>query len=132
MGYAAFQAKCASCHTEPLFTDLRYHNNGLPLNSYLKDYGRMRITQLSNDSLTFKTPSLRNVALTFPYMHDGRFYSLNDVFDHYSKGIQYSPALDRSLLYGISISAADRVNLMAFLKTLTDSSFVKKRAFSQP
>src|SRR5690606_3988187 len=78
-GYEVFQAKCADCHKEPLFTDNSFRNNGLVLNPWLNDFGRMRITGESGDSLKFRIPSLRNVGVTQPYMHDGRFYSLGQV-----------------------------------------------------
>ena len=72
-GYEIFQQKCARCHQEPLFTDFSYRNTGMELDSTLNDYGRMRITGRKEDSLKFRVPSLRNVFLTFPYGHDGRF-----------------------------------------------------------
>src|SRR5436309_7363926 len=89
-GYTLFQAKCDSCHTEPMFTDYSYRNNGLTVDSYLKDYGRMKITGDPADSLKFKVPSLRNVGITYPYMHDGRFWFLTQAVDHYRTGINQS------------------------------------------
>ena len=74
LGYDIFKQKCASCHTEPLFTNLKYSNTGLPLDDFLKDKGRMTITNNPADSLKFRVPSLRNIALTAPYGHDGRFF----------------------------------------------------------
>lgn len=131
-GYEVFQSKCATCHQEPLFTDLSYRNTGIALNDYLKDYGRMAITGSKNDSLKFKVPSLRNVLLTFPYTHDGRFYSIDNVLDHYNTGIQQSATLDPLLRNGIRLTAGDRTNLKAFLGTLTDSSFIADKRFAQP
>ncbi len=131
-GYAAFQAKCASCHKEPLFTDLSYRNNGMPLNKDLKDYGRMRITGKKEDSLKFKVPSLRNVYQSFPYGHDGRFYSLDNVLNHYSSGIQNSATLDPLLKNKISFTTEERYYLKIFLATLTDSSFIADKRFAQP
>ncbi|MCU7549566.1 c-type cytochrome [Chitinophagaceae bacterium LB-8] len=131
-GYNTFKAKCASCHQEPLFTDLSYRNNGLKFNDYLKDVGRMRITQKKEDSLKFKVPSLRNVALTNPYMHDGRFWTLPDVLKHYTSGIQQSTTLDPVLAGGISLSAEEKNNLISFLETLTDDEFVNDPRFEQP
>ena len=78
-GAKIFQAKCNSCHTEPLFTDNSFRNNGLAFNSFLADEGRIRITGQAGDKGKFKVPSLRNVALTPPYMHDGRFATLEQV-----------------------------------------------------
>ncbi len=131
-GYTLFKAQCASCHTEPLFTDGSFRNNGLSINTYLNDAGRMGITQKAEDYLKFKVPSLRNVQLTFPYMHDGRFYTLERVLEHYHSGIQQSPTLDPGLKGGIPLSRSDVVDLVAFLHTLTDSAFIKNPRFSQP
>ncbi len=131
-GYTIFQAKCASCHAEPLFTDLSYRNNGLTLHPDLKDYGRMRITNDNADSIKFKVPSLRNVELTFSYMHDGRFYTIDQVLNHYSTGIVQSSTLDPSLKNGIPLNIEERSNIKAFLKTLTDSTFINDKRFAQP
>ncbi|HEY0678326.1 MAG TPA: cytochrome-c peroxidase, partial [Chitinophagaceae bacterium] len=117
-GYQTFQAKCASCHKEPLFSDLSFRNNGLPVNSVLKDHGRMRITNQSSDSLKFKVPSLRNIYETFPYMHDGRFWNLSQVLEHYSTGIQSSSTLDPLLTSKIPLTATEKFNLIYFLGTL--------------
>lgn len=131
-GYETFKAKCASCHTEPLFTDLSFRNNGLTLNSFLKDYGKMRITNKASDSLKFKVPSLRNVYETFPYMHDGRFWNLSQVLEHYNTGIQHSSTLDPLLQNKIPLTATEKFNLIYFLGTLSDSSFMKDKQFEQP
>ena len=131
-GYAVFKTKCATCHAEPLFTDLSYRSNGLSLNSFLKDNGRMRITGKPEDSLKFKIPSLRNVALSFPYMHDGRFYTLDQVLNHYTNGIAPGPTVDPLLKNGIALSSTEKVNIKAFLRTLTDSAFISDRRFAQP
>jgi cytochrome c peroxidase len=129
-GYTIFKAKCASCHTEPLFTDDSYRNNGLPVNSFFNDIGRMRITGRKEDSLKFKVPSLRNVDLTFYYMHDGRFYTLDQVLNHYASGIVNSPTLDPLLATPIVLTNAERANVKAFLRTLTDSTFIKDPKFN--
>ncbi len=131
-GYALFKAKCAACHAEPFFTDFSYRNNGMPLHPQLKDMGRMRITGRSEDSLKFKVPSLRNVAVTFPYMHDARFYSMDQVLRHYATGIVNSPTLDPLLVNKIPLTPAERTDIKAFLKTLTDSSFLHDKRFAQP
>jgi cytochrome c peroxidase len=131
-GYSTFREKCASCHKEPLFTDFSYRNNGLPVNTELKDYGRMRITNNPQDSIKFKVPSLRNVALTSPYMHDGRFYSFDAVFFHYESEIQNSSTLDPLLKNKISLTETEKLNLKAFLRTLTDTAFVKNPKFAAP
>ncbi len=123
-GYTIFQQKCAACHKEPLFTDLSYRNTGMPVDSTLMDYGRMRITGRKEDSLKFKVPSLRNVYLTYPYGHDGRFNTLTDVLNHYSSETVQGPTLDPLLKNGIPLTDNDKFYLITFLGTLTDSGFV--------
>ncbi|MBL0145716.1 MAG: cytochrome-c peroxidase [Chitinophagaceae bacterium] len=132
-GYTFFKSKCEACHKEPLFTDNSFRNNGLAVNSFLNDFGRKRITNLSSDSLKFKVPSLRNVELTFPYMHDGRLYSMRDVLDHYSTNlITTQPTLDPLLVSRIPMTTTDKNNMVAFLRTLTDTVFTKNPRFKQP
>jgi cytochrome c peroxidase len=131
-GYEIFQQKCSRCHQEPLFTDFSYRNTGMESDSTLQDFGRMRITGRKEDSLKFKVPSLRNVFLTFPYGHDGRFSTISDVLEHYNSGIVQSATLDSSLRKGIPISDNDRFYLISFLGTLTDSNFIKDPMFSDP
>ena len=131
-GYDLFKAKCASCHVEPLFTDLSYRNNGLPVNSYLLDYGRMKISNKKEDSLKFRVPSLRNIYETYPYMHDGRFWNLSQVLEHYSTGIQNSATLDPLLSNKIPLTATDKYNLINFLGTLSDTSFTKNTQLRPP
>jgi cytochrome c peroxidase len=131
-GYTLFQAKCASCHVEPLFTDNSFRNVGLPVDPTINDFGRMRITNREEDSLKFKVPSLRNVELTFPYEHDGRFASITSVLDHYSDGVQDGPTVDPLVRNRIALSNFDKFYLLSFLKTLTDSTFIKDSRFAQP
>ena len=132
-GYNIFKSKCAGCHKEPLFTDNSFRNNGMPMNKYTNDAGRMNISGNREDSLKFKVPSLRNVALTYPYMHDGRFFSLAQVIDHYISGIQLNqPNLDSLLKKRIPMTNREKDNLIYFLFTLTDTSLVKNTRFSQP
>jgi cytochrome c peroxidase len=131
-GLALFRSNCVSCHTEPLFTDRSYHNNGLAVDPTINDKGRMRITLDPNDSLKFKTPSLRNITLTGPYMHDGRFSTLSQCLDHYSSGIVTSPTLDPLLSAGIPLTALEKSDLLAFLATLTDQTFINDKRFAEP
>lgn len=131
-GYTVFKSKCVSCHTEPLFTDNSLRNNGLPLNTFLKDYGRMRITGSKSDSIKFKVPSLRNVNLTYPYMHDGRFSTLGQVLDHYSNGIQFGPTLDPLLSARIPLTTLEKNDLISFMFALTDNVLLNNPRFSQP
>ena len=131
-GYNLFKVKCAGCHKEPLFTDNSFRNNGLPVNIYINDFGRMKITGDPGDSLKFKVPSLRNVAITGPYMHDGRMYSLGQVIDHYRTGIQTDQStLDSLLKKKLPMSNPEKTSLMYFLYTLTDSTLTHDRRFAQ-
>lgn len=131
-GYNFFRANCAACHKEPLFTDHSFRNNGLAASPYLNDSGRMKITDKKADSLKFKVPSLRNVMLTFPYMHDGRFFSLGAVIDHYRTGILTTqPTLDSLLVKRIAISNKEKNELIYFLNTLTDTTMTRDPRFSE-
>jgi cytochrome c peroxidase len=133
-GYLVFQNKCNACHTEPLFTDNSFRNIGLPLGE-LKDSGRISFTKLASDFNRFKVPSLRNLSYTSPYMHDGRFNSLDKVFNHYQSGIanmvNIDPALQNNGQIGIRLGPTERKNLLAFLNTLNDPSFVSNPKFSR-
>jgi cytochrome c peroxidase len=114
-------ADCFHCHGGPLFSDHQFHNNGLAPND--ADPGRFRITKLESDRNKFATPSLRNIARTAPYMHDGRFATLEEVVAHYSSGIHRSATLDPNLAKhpegGLQLSPGDQQALVAFLKTLS-------------
>ena len=120
-----FGADCFHCHGGPLFQSQAFANNGS--DGAFVDIGRERVTGKASDRGKFSVPSLRNVALTAPYMHDGRFRTLEDVIRHYSTGIPRSATLDPNLAKhpdgGVPLSAADQRALVAFLKTLTDAQF---------
>jgi cytochrome c peroxidase len=131
-GYQLFKQNCASCHTEPLFTNLAFENNGLPVDTTLNDYGRIKTTQLAADSLRFKVPTLRNIEFSYPYMHDGRFKKLGDVLKHYTSGIHQSPTLAGQLQQPVVLSSNERVDMIAFLLTLSDKEFLFNPAFSYP
>jgi cytochrome c peroxidase len=130
-GYKIFQQKCNSCHTEPLFTDYSFRNNGLAINLSYKDSGRFMITQESDDLYKFKVPSLRNIGMTGPYSHDGRFELLTEMLDHYSNGIVQSPTLDPALQNGFTLSTIEKANLFEFLKTLNDNTFKTDPRFKE-
>lgn len=130
-GYKVFQQKCASCHKEPLFTDGSFRNNGLSYNVALNDVGRMRITNNTSDYLKFKVPSLRNVMKSPTYMHDGRFYDVFNVFEHYATGIEQTPTLDPLLKNGIPLTTDDQRHLYFFLSTLTDPGFINNKSLSE-
>jgi cytochrome c peroxidase len=131
-GLAIFRKNCASCHTEPLFTNNDFANNGLPVDTTLMDFGRIKITQKPQDSLLFKVPTLRNIQFTFPYMHDGRFKKLLEVVNHYTGGIHSSETLDQRLQTPIVLSANEKIDLVAFLQTLTDKTFLFDPRFGFP
>lgn len=123
-GYTLFKKHCASCHSEPLFTNFSFQNNGLALDTFLKDSGRMMITNNKSDSLKFKVPTLRNIEFSAPYFHDGRVNKLKDAIEHYVSRIKDGPTLASSLKGGITLSKEEKKDLIAFLKTLTDKYFL--------
>lgn len=129
-GMELFNVKCASCHHGPLQTDFSFRNNGL--DPAFSDQGRGRITLDEGDMGKFKVPSLRNIELSSPYMHDGRFSTLEEVLDHYSGNIKDSPTLDPSLRGGIEISQEEKKAIRAFLSTLTDYEYISNSKFSKP
>jgi cytochrome c peroxidase len=142
-GLSIFKQKCASCHAGELFTDQKFRNNGLAPNR-INDQGRYAITLNADDRHKFKVPSLRNAGLTAPYMHDGRFTTLEQVLDHYANdkpgnkdSIYVSPTLDPLLNIagqkrGISLTSSEKQSIIAFLKTLNDDDFIKDKRFSDP
>jgi cytochrome c peroxidase len=132
-GYTLFQNKCASCHPEPLFTDYVIRSNGLSVHPFFKDSGRYQITQDLNDVYKFKTPSLRNISKTGPYMHDGRFNTLEQCLDHYINGITNMVNLDPKLTSGsIPLSSQEKQDIILFLNTLTDYKFINDKRFADP
>ena len=134
-GYTLFNQKCSSCHATDLFTDDSFRNNGLPVNPSINDIGRFRVTELAQDLHKFKVPSLRNVEKTIPYMHDGRFFTLEAVLDHYGSGMVNSPTLDSSLIsngsIGIPLTNNEKTKIISFLKTLTDNQYLTDKRFSE-
>ncbi|MFY0481211.1 cytochrome-c peroxidase [Flavobacterium sp. PLA-1-15] len=132
-GLALFRNNCASCHATDIFTDNTFRNNGLPPNPNLNDLGRETVTGFEYDRYKFKVPSLRNVALTAPYMHDGRFGSLQSVLNFYSNGVRNTANLDPLMqqhpTLGIPLTQEEKLALIAFLNTLTDETFITNPAF---
>jgi cytochrome c peroxidase len=128
-GYTIFKNKCASCHKEPLFTNNDFKSNGLKLDPIIKDYGRMKVTNLKQDSLKFKVPSLRNIIYSMDYMHDGRFETLKEVLLHYNslKKVDY---VSNELKLPLNLSEEDINNLEAFLITLTDATYLRNEKVS--
>ncbi|RYY36394.1 MAG: c-type cytochrome [Sphingobacteriaceae bacterium] len=133
-GYELFKTKCSSCHSEPLFTDGSFRNNGLSP-SAINDEGLYTATLQATDRYKFKVPSLRNLTYTAPYMHDGRFLTLNGVLDHYNSEVQQTanldPLLQQNGSLGIALSTDDRGKLTAFLKTLDDPVFVTRKDLAE-
>jgi cytochrome c peroxidase len=135
-GEALFRQHCAPCHSSDLFTDQSFRNNGFSNeNDILRDPGRQEITLNPEDRGKFKVPSLRNVAYTAPYMHNGKLNSLQEVLNFYSSGVQLSSTLDPLLMQngqpGINLSVDERSRIIDFLKTLTDEEFLSDRRFSE-
>ena len=124
-----FGADCFHCHGGPLFQSQSFANNGL--DAAFKDKGRSTASGRAGDDGKFAVPSLRNIAATGPYMHDGRFASLEEVVEHYASGVQRSATLDPNLAKhpngGIPLSTGDKRALVAFLRTLTDEHFSPSR-----
>ena len=135
-GLVLFQKNCSSCHEGVLFTDHSFRNNGLmPMRN--NDQGRFAITGKPGDEYKFKVPSLRNAGLTAPYMHDGRYHTLEEVLDHYTDSVQKTATLDTLLIQssgkpGIALSPAEKQSLIAFLKTLSDEQFIRDAKFADP
>lgn len=133
-GMLLVKQKCGSCHTEPLFTDNSFRNNGLSV-SMVNDEGRYMVTQINSDKYKFRVPSLRNLAYTAPYMHDGRLLTLNAVLDHYTTQVQNTanldPILQQNGTLGITILASEKLKIISFLNTLNDRSFLFDKRFSE-
>ena len=130
-GYSVFQSKCAACHTEPLFTDFSYRNIGIEVDDNLKDYGRMRVTGNKADSLKFRVPSLRNVDMTSYYTHDGRLNMMRAMLQHYRFGVNASATVDPLVKDGIALTDAEENDLVAFLRTLSDSSYINNPRYRE-
>jgi cytochrome c peroxidase len=134
--YMTERGDCFHCHNIDggrLLTDNLFHNNGL--DSVFTDSGLYGITGNPSDMGKFLTPTLRNIALTAPYMHDGRFATLEEVVEHYNSGGKPSATVDPLMKHvgtGLGLSAQEKADLVAFLKTFTDSTFITNPAFSNP
>lgn len=129
--------ECFHCHGGFNFTNDEYMSNGLDEESAFTDLGRFMVTQEDSDKAKFKVPSLRNIELTAPYMHDGRFATLDEVIDHYNTGVKASPTTDPLLFHslepgGLQLTSGEKADLIAFLKTLTDTSLSTDQRFSDP
>ena len=126
LGMVLFENKlqCATCHPPPHFTNHNAENNGFT--AYIQeDPGRFRVSNDSSDIGKFKVPSLRNVALTFPYMHNGKLKTLDDVVDHYSSGGKQHPNKS-SVIQPFHLSKEEKKQLVSFLQALTDTSYLQQ------
>jgi cytochrome c peroxidase len=128
---------CFHCHgnaNNPLWTDNIFHNNGL--DATFMDLGLGKHTGDPADNGKFKSPSLRNLKFTAPYMHDGRFATLDAVINHYSEGLTNSPSIDPLMKAvndgGVQLSDADKIDLKAFLLSLSDDEFINNVDFKAP
>ena len=140
LGKELYISQCSSCHgMDMVRTEQKVANNGLDLE--YDDKGIGELSKRASDNGVFKVPLLRNIELTGPYMHDGRFETLEEVIDHYNSGIQNHPNLDSKLSDGGTFSNApirlnlnneEKAALVAFLKTLTDEEFISKEKYSDP
>ena len=137
-GYDLFKslngADCFHCHNGPLMQVQKFSNNGL--DAIFADIGREEVTGNPGDRGKFKVPTLRNIELSGPFMHDGRFGTIDEVIDHYSTGIVMSPTIDPLIEYasqgGVQLDPTEKQWLKAFLLTLTDESFVNNPDFRKP
>jgi cytochrome c peroxidase len=129
-------AECFHCHAGLNFTNNKFMNNGLDTDAMFEDEGLFKVTELPEDMAKFKVPSLRNIAITPPYMHDGRFATLEEVVDHYNTGVKASSTIDPLMQFnldpGIQLSEQDKADLVAFMLTLTDETFVNNPDYSSP
>jgi len=130
-GYAIFNSEkgdCFHCHGTQLFMDNGFHNNGLDYEPFV-DIGLAKVTEDPSDNGKFKTPTLRNIEYTAPYMHDGRFATLENVIEHYNSGGIYSSTIDPNMKkvgVGLQLTEQEKDDLIAYLKTLSDYNFISK------
>lgn len=129
-------AECFHCHAEPFFTNDRFMNNGLDDDASFRDLGRELVTGSPTDRAKFKVPTLRNITRTPPYMHDGRFTSLEEVVRFYNTGVKKSSTVDPLMQFnlkpGLNLSVHDEQDLVEFLKTLTDEVFLTNPLYRMP
>ena len=133
-GLLLFKQKCGTCHATDLFSDFQFRNNGLN-SEFSLDSGRYAISLHPDDIGKFKVPSLRNIAKTSPYMHNGQLRTLDQVLDHYRSGVKASATLDPLLMQngvpGLNITDEEKQKIIAFLLTLTDDRFIRDPRFSE-
>lgn len=128
---------CFHCHSNGLFSDNSFHNIGLDLTFDVSNWGRYGVTMNTADIGKFKTPSLRNIELSGPYMHDGRFSTLNEVVDFYNSAVHQGQYTDPIMTkpgkeFGLQLSSNEKLSLIQFLKALTDTTFLQNTALGAP
>ena len=135
-GYVIFNTEkgdCFHCHGTDMFMDNLFHNNGLDTEPFI-DLGLAKVTGLSSDNGKFKVPTLRNIEFSAPYMHDGRFSNLEEVVEHYNSGLNYSSTIDPLMkklnIGGLQLTNQEKQDLIAFLKTLSDTDFITNPEFT--
>lgn len=139
-GYLIFNTEkgdCFHCHSLPLTTDNMFRNIGLDSVFNPGNQGRFEVTGNPADLGKFKVPSLRNIAFSAPYMHDGRFKTLQEVVEHYNAGVKNSATLDPIMTkpgkeHGLRLTSREKSDLISFLLTFTDTSFLNSKAFAKP
>jgi len=129
-------ADCAHCHAGNNFENNEFANNGMDTDAEFVDMGREDVTNDPADRAKFKVPTLRNIEMTSPYMHDGRFTTLEEVVDHYNNNIENSSTVDGALLgttsTGLMLDAQEKQDLINFLKTLTDQRYLENPEYHDP
>ncbi|NUM30760.1 MAG: c-type cytochrome [Bacteroidetes bacterium] len=139
-GYILFTTEkgdCFHCHTLPLTSDNQFRNIGLDSVFEAHNLGRYEVTHNPLDKGKFKVPTLRNIEVSAPYMHDGRFKTLAEVVEFYNSGVKVSSTIDPIMTkpgkeYGLKLTTKEKSDLISFLKTFTDTSFLNNKAFSKP
>src|SRR5688572_2861135 len=140
-GFTTFSTErgdCFHCHGYPLMTSNLFHNNGLDSMHSGPNYGWSTVTGLSTDIGKFSAPTLRNIELTAPYMHDGRYITLEEVVEFYNSEVhQSSPNIDPIMtkaakIEGLELTPVQKANLVTFLKTLTDTTFINNPDYQKP
>lgn len=131
-GLNIVKTKCGNCHNTDLFTDHSFRNNGL---EETNDNGRYKASLIDSDKNKFRVPTLRNLTYSAPFMHDGRFQTIDQVLKHYTEGVRSSatldPVLNQNGKLGIPLTDTEKAQIKAFLLTLDDVSFIKDGRFAE-
>ena len=131
-GLNIFRTRCSTCHVEPLFTNNQFMSNGIAVDTALRDMGRSTVSHNDSDAYKFRVPSLRNIAVTHPYMHDGRYKRLREVLSFYGNPEWHAPYADHRIRSIGVLSDNERKDIIAFLLTLTDETFLRDPRHADP